>query len=58
MRKLFGKGTPRGLQGRLCNLFSPSGALRSLFSGPAMLLMKLNPEMPLPTTIQMISIAA
>src|SRR5216684_306383 len=58
MRKVFGKGTPRGLQGRLCILFSPPGALRSLFSGPAMLLMKLNPEMPSPTTIQMISIAA
>jgi transposase len=58
MRKLFGKGTPRGLQGRLCALFSPTGTLRSLFPGPGMLVKKLDPWLPLPTAIQMFSVAA
>src|SRR4029077_6626884 len=33
MRKLFGKGTPRALQGRLRALFSSPGASARLFSG-------------------------
>jgi transposase len=37
MRKLFGKGTPRALQGRLHMLFSSPGAFARLFSSPAML---------------------
>jgi hypothetical protein len=37
MRKLFGKGTPRALQGRLCMLFSSPGASPRLFSGLVML---------------------
>jgi transposase len=52
MRKLFGKGTPRGLQGRLRTLFSRPGALNFLRSDPARLLMKLNPWMRSPMAIR------
>ena len=41
MRKLFGKGTPRGLQGRLRAPFSASGALRRVFSAVATLVRNL-----------------
>jgi len=41
MRKLFGKGTPRALQGHLRTLFSSPGASPRLFSGTAMLVRNL-----------------
>jgi hypothetical protein len=37
MRKVFGKGTPRALQGRLQATNSVANAFRCLWSGPAML---------------------
>ena len=41
MRKLFGKGTPRALQGRLRTLFSSLGAFPCLFSATARLVRNL-----------------
>jgi transposase len=41
MRKLFGKGTPRALQGRLRTLFSSPSASPRLFPGTAMLVRNL-----------------
>src|SRR5229473_247956 len=42
MRKLFGKGTPRGLQRRLQAIISAANASRCLWSGPAMLARRLH----------------
>jgi hypothetical protein len=58
MRKLFGKGTPRGLQGRWRGLFSVAGALSRLLSGSATLIRQLDPGTPWTAIFPMISIAA
>jgi transposase len=58
MRALFGKGTPRGLQGRLYVLLLPPNAVSRLFSRPATLVRKFRQGMALPPMIQMISAAA
>jgi transposase len=42
MRKLFGKGTPRALQGRLQAIISVANASRCLGSGPAMLVRRFH----------------
>jgi transposase len=42
MRKLFGKGTPRGLQGRLQAIISAARVSRCLWSGPAMLVRRFH----------------
>ena len=57
MRKLFGKGTPRALQGRLRTLFSSPGASPRLFSGTAMLVRRLGRWMVYRRPFQMISAA-
>jgi transposase len=56
MRKLFGKGTPRALQGRLCRLLSSPGALPRLFFGTAMLLRNFGRWMLCRRPFQMISV--
>jgi transposase len=58
MRTLFGKGTPRGLQGRFYVLLLPPNAVSRLFSRPATLVRKFRQGMALPPMIQMISAAA
>ena len=58
MRALFGKGTPRGLQGCLYVLLLPPNAVSRLFSRPATLVRKFRQGMALPPMIQMISAAA
>jgi transposase len=55
MRKLFGKGTPRALQGLLRTLFSSPGASPRLFSGTAMLVRNLGRWMVYRRPFQMIS---
>ncbi|HZJ15046.1 MAG TPA: transposase [Chthoniobacteraceae bacterium] len=58
MRKLFGKGTPRSLQGRVRAIFSLRGVCRRLLFDAWMFARKMsNPLAPMPTA-QMISIAA
>ena len=58
MRKLFGKGTPRSLQGRVRAIFSLRGVCRRLWFDAWMFARKMsNPLAPMPTA-QMISIAA
>jgi transposase len=57
MRKLFGKGTPRALQGHLRTLFSSPGASPRLFSGTAMLVRNLGRWMVYRRPFQMISAA-
>jgi transposase len=42
MRKVFGKGTPRALQGRLQAIISPANAFRCLWPLPAMLVRRLH----------------
>jgi transposase len=42
MRNLFGKGTPRALQGRLQSILSAANASRCLWPGPAMLVRRLH----------------
>jgi transposase len=42
MRKLFGKGTPRALQGRLQAISSAANASRCLWSDPAMLVQRFH----------------
>src|SRR6202795_1181154 len=58
MRKSFGKGTPRGLQGRSCPLFSASGRLRCPFSAVAMLVRKIGHWMTPPESMQPIFVAS
>jgi transposase len=58
MRKLFGKGTPRGMQGRLQAIISAANASPRLLSVDAMLVRKLGDSMARPKTAQMFSIAA
>ncbi len=58
MGKLFGTGTPRGLQGRLRGIFSLPRLSRRLWFGSAMLVRKLSNWMAQPATVQMISNAA
>ena len=58
MRALFGKGTPRGLQGCLYVLLLPPNAVSRLFSRTATLVRKFRQGMALPPMIQMISAAA
>jgi transposase len=43
MRTLFGKGTPRALQGRLCGIFSPTESLRRLLTVAESLVSRLSP---------------
>src|SRR6267378_3305379 len=57
MRKLFGKGTPRALQGRLRTLFSSPGASPRLFSGTAMVFRSFGRWMVCRRPFQMISAA-
>jgi transposase len=58
MRKLFGKGTPRSLQGRVRAIISFRGVCRRLLFDAWMFARKMsNPLAPMPTA-QMISIAA
>jgi transposase len=58
MRKLFGKGTPRGMQGRLQTDISAANASTPLLSVAATLVRKLADSMAHATSAQMISIAA
>jgi hypothetical protein len=58
MRKLFGKGTPRGMQGRLPAIISAANASLGLLSVAAMLVRKLGDSMAPAKTAQMISAAA
>src|SRR5678816_4469771 len=58
MRKVFGKGTPRSLQGRVRAIFSLRGVCRRLLFDAWMFARKMsNPLAPMPVS-QMISIAA
>ena len=58
MRSLFGKGTPRGLLGRLQAIISAVNASRCLLSVPAMIVRKFGDSMARSKTAQMLSIAA
>ena len=58
MRKLFGKGTPRGMQGRLQAIIPAANPSPSLLSVAAMLVRKLGDSMARPKTAQILSIAA
>jgi transposase len=58
MRKIFGKGTPRGLAGALAALILAARASTRLLSAPKMLLRKLDDSMVLIKTAQLISGAA
>jgi len=58
MRKIFGKGTPRGLAGALAALILAARASTRLLSAPQMLLRKLDDSMVLIKTAQLISGAA
>ena len=58
MRKSFGKGTPRGLQGSNCPLFSASGSLRCPFSAVAMLVRTIGHWMTPPESMQPILVAS
>jgi len=58
MRKSFGKGTPRGLQGRNCPLFSASGSLRCPFSAVAMLVRTIGHWMTPPESMQPILVVS
>lgn len=58
MRKLFGKGTPRGLQGRLHELFSVAEGLRRLLTVAESLIHRFTPWPGSPPTIQKVLIAA
>ncbi len=55
MRKLFGKGTPRALQGRLRTLLSSPGTSPRLFSGTATLVSNLRRWMVCRRPVQVIS---
>jgi len=52
MRKLFGKGTPRGLQGRPQTIIPAAQASRCLWSGPAMLVRRFYHSMALPSPVR------
>ncbi len=52
MRKLFGKGTPRGLQGRPQTFIPAAKASRCLWSGPAMLVRRFYHWMALPSPVR------
>ena len=58
MRKLFGKGTPRGLQGRVRLIFFVSRAWASLISGSVMLVNKFASRVARLATAHCISAAA
>ena len=58
MRSLFGKGTPRGLQGRLQAIISAANASRCLLSVPVMTVRKFGDSMARSKTAQMLSFAA
>jgi transposase len=58
MRKLFGKGTPRGLRGALPALISAAEASQCLWSVPAKLIRNFGNSMARAKTAQMISVAA
>jgi transposase len=58
MRKLFGKGTPRGLAGALPVIISAEKASTSFLSAPAMLVRKLGDAMAWAKRAQMVSAAA
>jgi transposase len=52
MRKVFGKGTPRALQGRLQAILSAANAFRCLWLGPMMLVRRLHHWMAQPWAVQ------
>ena len=58
MRKLFGKGTPRGLAGALLAIISAANASKRLWSIAAMRIGSFGSSMAPPNTDQMISVAA
>ena len=58
MRKLFGKGTPRGLQGRLPAIVSVANAATCLLCVSAMLVRKLGGMTACGNGAQMLSAAA
>ena len=58
MRKLFGKGTPRGLAGALPAIISAANASTRLLSVPAMLVRKFGDSMARAKAAQMLSVAA
>ena len=58
MRKMFGKGTPRGLAGTRAVLISAANASTRLLSVPTMLVRKLSDLMAWARTDQTISAAA
>jgi transposase len=58
MRKLFGKGTPRGLAGAWPAMSSAAHASTRLWSVPAMVIRELGGSMVWTRTAQMISVAA
>jgi len=58
MRTLFGKGTPRALQGRLPALVSVANASRCLWSGPAMLVRSFHHWMAQRRPIQLTFVVA
>ena len=58
MRKLFGKGTPRGLAGALPAMISTAEVSTRLWSLPAMLIRKFGDSIACARSPQMISVAA
>jgi hypothetical protein len=58
MRKLFGHGTPRGLQGRVRPIFSLSRAFIRLVAGSVILFRKFGGWMARTARVQCISAAA
>jgi transposase len=58
MRKLFGKGTPRGLAGALPAMISAAKVFTSLLSAPAVVVRKLSDSLAWATRTHMISAAA
>ena len=58
MRKLFGKGTPRGLAGALSAVISITHTVHRLWSIPAALVERFGDSMPHRDAAQMLSIAA
>jgi transposase len=58
MRKLFGKGTPRGLAGALSAMISAAKAATRLLPVPAVLARTFGNLIPRPSAIQLLSVAA
>jgi hypothetical protein len=58
MRKLFGKGTPRGLAGALPAMISAAEASTRIWSVPTMLISKIADSFARAGSAQMLSAAA